>query len=362
MIASSRDDTREAAAVAVALLASLAVGSALMLAAGKSPGHVWWLMVERTLFTDSYSLGQVLYKATALVLTGLAVSVALDAGLFNIGAEGQVTAGVVACAVVGAALPAGTPALVAIPLCILAAAAAGAAIGGAIGALRVWRGAHEVITSIMLNAIVAGIALWLGNELLFRNGTTTGPPIVAARRVAAARFRGQRREPVDRPGRRGGRRAVVVACAHHLGPGVARGRSRSRGGARGRDLGRPRPAGRDARGRRARRARRHQLRARPQARVRGGARPRRRATRDLGRAARPDATRSASRRRRSCSAFLSAGGLAVSQEVPKELTEMLQGVVVLAVASAGPIARRYGRAPEDLPSGVAASAGREVTP
>ena len=68
--------------------------------------------------SDPYALGQVLYKATALVLTGLSVSVALDAGLFNIGAEGQVIAGVVACAVVGAALPASTPAIVAIPLCI----------------------------------------------------------------------------------------------------------------------------------------------------------------------------------------------------------------------------------------------------
>jgi hypothetical protein len=39
--------------------------------------------------------------------------------------------------------------------------------------------------------------------------------------------------------------------------------------------------------------------------------------------------------------------------VPKELTEMLQGVVVLAVASAGPIARRYGRAPKDVPRDTA---------
>src|ERR1700760_2135853 len=101
-----------------------------MLVAGKAPGHVWWLMVKRTLFTDTYSLGQVLYKATALVLTGLSVSVALDAGLFNIGAEGQVIAGVVTCASVGAALPTDTPAIIAIPLCTLAAAAAGALIGG----------------------------------------------------------------------------------------------------------------------------------------------------------------------------------------------------------------------------------------
>jgi simple sugar transport system permease protein len=119
----------------------------------------------------------VLYKATALAFTGLAVAVALDAGLFNIGGEGQLTAGVLACSVVGAALPASTPAFVALPLCILAAAAAGGAVGFAIGILRVTRGAHEVITSILLNSIVAGVALWIGNAALFRGGTTRGEPI-----------------------------------------------------------------------------------------------------------------------------------------------------------------------------------------
>ncbi len=167
---------RELQAVAITLLVSVACGSALMLLAGKAPGSVWWLMITRTLGEPS-ALGQVIYKATALVFTGLAVSVALDAGLFNIGGEAQLTAGVLGCSVVGAALPAGTPAVVALPACILAAAAAGGAVGFAIGILRATRGAHEVITSIMFNAIVAGLALWLGNAWLFRGGTTRGAPI-----------------------------------------------------------------------------------------------------------------------------------------------------------------------------------------
>jgi general nucleoside transport system permease protein len=167
---------RELQAAAIALLASIAIGSVLMLLAGKSPGQVWWAMVTRT-GSDPYQLGQVLYKATGLTLTGLAVAIALDAGLFNIGAEGQVIAGVLLCALTGNALPAGTPAVIAIPLCVIAAAAAGGAVGGVIGVLRVTRGAHEVITSIMLNAIVVGIALYTGNRVIFRGGTTTGAPI-----------------------------------------------------------------------------------------------------------------------------------------------------------------------------------------
>ncbi len=167
---------RELEAALIALLASVAIGSLLMLIAGKAPGHVWSAMVTRTL-GDPYLLGQVLYKATGLALTGVAVALALDAGLFNIGAEGQLTAGVLACAVVGVSLPHGTPAVIAIPLCLLAAATAGGVVGAAIGVLRVTRGAHEVITSIMLNAVVGGVALWIGNEWLFRGGTTTGAKI-----------------------------------------------------------------------------------------------------------------------------------------------------------------------------------------
>jgi ABC-type uncharacterized transport system permease subunit len=164
------------AVIAISLLTSVAIGSMLIMVAGKSPATVWAAMVTRTL-GDEYALGQVIYKATGLALTGLAVAIALDAGLFNIGAEGQLTAGVLACACTGAALPVATPAIVAVPVCMVAAAAAGAAVGAAIGALRVVRGAHEVITSIMLNSIVGGVALYIGNRFLF-GSTTRGPAIV----------------------------------------------------------------------------------------------------------------------------------------------------------------------------------------
>lgn len=167
---------REVQAVAIAVGATVAIGSVLILLAGASPAHVWFQMLHRVV-SSRYALGEVLFKATAIAMTGLAVSLALDAGLFNLGVEGQLTAGVLACAWVGTALPVHTPAWLAIPLCALAAAFAGGSIGALIGILRVSRGAHEVITSFMLNAIVVGVALWIGNAVLFQNGTTTGPPI-----------------------------------------------------------------------------------------------------------------------------------------------------------------------------------------
>ena len=58
---------------------------------------------------------------TPLVFTGLAVAVPFHAGLFNVGAEGQAVVGAFAAGLVGAALPAGTPAPLAVPACLLAA-------------------------------------------------------------------------------------------------------------------------------------------------------------------------------------------------------------------------------------------------
>jgi general nucleoside transport system permease protein len=180
---------RELEAVAIAVLVTVAVGSALMLGLGKSPAEIWWAMVSGTA-SDPYWLGQILYKVTGLTLAGLAVAIALDAGLFNIGAEGQMTAGVLVGALVGTSLPANLPALVAVPICLACAAAAGGVVGASIGTLRVYRRAHEVITSIMLNAIIAGIALWVGNAVLFRGGTTRGSQIVAAARLPQLGFGG----------------------------------------------------------------------------------------------------------------------------------------------------------------------------
>jgi simple sugar transport system permease protein len=333
---------REALIVTIALLAAVAIGSSFMLFVGKAPGHVWWLMVSRVA-SDPYALGQVLYKATALALTGLSVSIALDAGLFNIGAEGQVIAGVVACATVGSALPAATPAIIAVPLCTLAAAAAGALVGGAIGALRVWRNAHTVISSIIFNAIVASVALWLGNELLFQNGTTTGPPIIAGAELPQLGFGGSSANA-----------AIVLAVAAVA--GVWWIRARTTWGqaliAVGRDPETARAAGISvdrvylvtmlAAGGLAGLAATNFVLGHKHAFEDGlgsGAGILGISAALLGRG-HPIGVAIASL----VLGFLSAGGLAVSDQVPKELSELLQGVVVLCVACAAPFGQRVGAA------------------
>ncbi len=89
---------------------------------------------------------------TPLILVGLSVALCFKAGLFNIGGQGQFLAGAVAAAGVGAALSTTSP-LIALPAAILAGVIAGALYGLIAGALKAFTGAHEVVTTIMLNYI-----------------------------------------------------------------------------------------------------------------------------------------------------------------------------------------------------------------
>jgi len=333
---------RELATAAIALLAAVAIGSALMMIVRRSPGDVWLAMIARTA-SDPSKLGQILYRATALTLTGLSVSLALDAGLFNIGGEGQLTLGILACAVVGAALPRGTPAVVAIPVCTLAAAAGGAAIGALIGALRVARGAHEVITSIMLNEIVAGIALWIGNAYLFQNGTTTGPAIAPGAELPQLPLAGSAANVSIALA------ALVVAGVWWVGARTTWGQALRAVGSDpeaarsvGIAVGRVRVLAMTAAGALAGLGATNFVLGHRHAFEEG-----------LGRGfgfvgisaallgrLHPLGIAAASL----LLGFLSVGGLAVGDKVPKELTEILQGVVVLAIAVAVPWVRRAARA------------------
>jgi len=144
----------------VGLLIAAIIGDILILSFGQNPGTVYRLLIEGT-WGNAYGLGQVLYKATTLTFTGLAVAVGLRAGLFNIGAESQLAAGGFLAAIVGLALPMGLPAIVTLPVFVLAAAIGGGVVGGIPGILKAKFGAHEVITTIMLNFIVLALLNYL---------------------------------------------------------------------------------------------------------------------------------------------------------------------------------------------------------
>ncbi len=162
----------------VALAIVLVVGDLLILAYGEAPGTVWAALVEGT-WGNAYGIGQVLYKATTLACTGLAVALSLRAGLFNIGAEGQLAAGGFGAAIVGLALPTGTPGIIAIALCTLAAMIAGGAVGAVPGVLRAKFGAHEVIVTIMVNFIVLALLNYIVAARLHVPETLHTPSIQA---------------------------------------------------------------------------------------------------------------------------------------------------------------------------------------
>jgi simple sugar transport system permease protein len=157
---------------------ALVAGDALILMYGQAPGTVWRMLLEGT-WGNAYGFGQVLYKATTLACTGLSVAVGMRAGLFNIGAEGQLAAGGFGAAVAGLALPAGTPAVIAVTVCVLAAAAAGGAVGAVPGTLRSRFGAHEVIVTIMLNFIVLALLNYVVSSRLHVPETLHTPQIHA---------------------------------------------------------------------------------------------------------------------------------------------------------------------------------------
>jgi general nucleoside transport system permease protein len=107
------------------------------------------------------NLQQTLLLWTPLVLTGLAVAFAFRCGLFNIGGQGQYLAGSIAGVLIATELPSGTPGFFMIILTLLGAMLAGAALAGIAGFLKGTVGAHEVITTIMLN----WITIWVGSYL-----------------------------------------------------------------------------------------------------------------------------------------------------------------------------------------------------
>jgi general nucleoside transport system permease protein len=149
------------------------VGGLVMLVTGKDPiatyEAIWkgtglqWLFpwttgADRDLAASN--LQQTLIITTPLILTGLAVAFAFRAGLFNIGGNGQYIVGSIAAVWVGSSF-ADMPSFLHILLAIVAACAAGAFWAGIAGFLKATTGAHEVITTIMLNWIAVWVGIWL---------------------------------------------------------------------------------------------------------------------------------------------------------------------------------------------------------
>lgn len=143
----------------LAVFTALAIGAILIALTGKD-----WMAAYLGLWEGSFGtvagLEATIVNSTPYILAGLAVALAFQAGLFNIGAEGQLYAGAVPAVVIGFALT-GLHPLIHIPLALIAGALGGMLWGAIPGYLKARTGAHEVINTIMLNFIAIRLTDWL---------------------------------------------------------------------------------------------------------------------------------------------------------------------------------------------------------
>ena len=137
----------------LAIICGLLFGFIILLASNPSQAVNGFMMIIKGGFTDGMKgVGDVLYYATPIIMTGLSVGFAFKTGLFNIGASGQFTAGAFAAVYVGIKwtfLPASIHWLVA----LLAAILVGALVGSIPGILKAFFNVNEVISAIMMNYI-----------------------------------------------------------------------------------------------------------------------------------------------------------------------------------------------------------------
>jgi ABC-type uncharacterized transport system permease subunit len=162
----------------LAFIASMLVGAVIIIASDVDSlksgdiGQAFSTVLSsyKYLFQGSFwglrSISNTINGTTPLLLSGLAVSIAFKAGLFNIGATGQMLAGGMPALWVGFTMSG--PGWLQVPLAVLAGVVGGALYGGLAGVLKARTGAHEVITTIMLNSIASFLVLWLLSTTMFQ--------------------------------------------------------------------------------------------------------------------------------------------------------------------------------------------------
>jgi simple sugar transport system permease protein len=153
----------------VSLVAAFAVSAAVIAAAGENPWTALRLLAAGA-FGSQEAVGYTLYYATNFIFTGLAVAVALHAGLFNIGCEGQAYLGGLGVGLVGLALDRHWPFWAILPAAVGAAALFGAVWAFIPAWLQARRGSHIVITTIMFNFIASALMTYLLVNVLIKPG------------------------------------------------------------------------------------------------------------------------------------------------------------------------------------------------
>ncbi|MEM8505923.1 MAG: ABC transporter permease [Cyanobacteria bacterium P01_D01_bin.1] len=160
MVKSPRASWQAALSPILAVTAALVVGAFLMLLAGASPVLAYSALFRQAL-TTYFGFADTLTKMTPLLLASLGVLVALRAGQFNLGAEGQIYMGGLGSLLFG--LIPGLPMVIHLPLALLGGFVFGAVWGAIAGYLKAARGLNEVLTTLLLNYVAQSFISYLVN-------------------------------------------------------------------------------------------------------------------------------------------------------------------------------------------------------
>ena len=150
----------------LAIVTAVILGGLIIFSVGGNPIAAYMGLIQGA-FGSPKALSETAVWATPYIFAGLAVAVAFNGGLFNIGAEGQLALGAVVAALIGYGLPdwlgVKIPAFIHVPLAIGLGMLAGALWAAIPGALKAYTGGHEVINTIMMNYIALNIVSYLLN-------------------------------------------------------------------------------------------------------------------------------------------------------------------------------------------------------
>lgn len=160
----------------ISVIIALLIAAVVILLIGKNPLNAYWVMLKGA-FGGKAAWAANISKMMSLVLTGLAVGFGFRAGIFNIGAEGQLMMGAIFSTYVGINLGNVSP-IIAIPITMLAGILGGALWASIAGYLKASTGAHEVITTIMLNWIAVYLTnYFVAGPLAVGQGVPKSPEI-----------------------------------------------------------------------------------------------------------------------------------------------------------------------------------------
>ena len=157
---------------ALAFLLALIVGGIMIAVSGYNPFWVYY-QVFALAFSSAKNIASVFAQATPLMFTGIAYAIAAKCGLVNLGLEGQMLSGAMTSALLGVYLK-GLPMIIHLPIAVLGSAVAGAFVGGLTAYLKNRFGAREIITTVMLNEIIALLVSYMCNDPFRAEGSIWG--------------------------------------------------------------------------------------------------------------------------------------------------------------------------------------------